>query len=89
LLVVDSFRYVAALEQFQDQESVELSETLTNLAKLYASQGKFVDTLKQYKIVLGMQCRVLPRNHRIIAHTLKEMGHTCEALGRYKEALGQ
>lgn len=82
-------RYCEALEQFQDEESVELAATLDSMAKLYAAQGKFADSLTQYKIVLAMQMRVLPRSHRIIAHTLKDLGHTYESLRRYKEALGQ
>ena len=78
-----------ALEQFQDKECVGLAYALTNLAKLYAAQGKFTDSLAQYKIVLGMLTRVLPRSHRITAHTLMDLGHTYESLRRYKEALGQ
>ena len=82
-------RYCQALEQFQDKESLELANTLKNLARLYASQGKVTDSLKQYKIVLNMQSQVLPGSHRIIAQTLKEMGNTSESLRRYGEALGQ
>lgn len=81
--------YGAALEQYQDQESVRLANTLSNLATLYSHQGKFVNALSQYKIILGLQSRVLPRSHRLISQTLKAMGHTCESLQRYGEALGQ
>ena len=80
--------YCEALEQFQDTECLALTVALANLAKLYAAQGKYTDCLAQYKIVLGVQSRLLPGSHRFIAQTLKEMGHTCESLHRYKEALG-
>eukprot|EP00603_Paraphysomonas_imperforata_P009973 CAMPEP_0114451554 /NCGR_PEP_ID=MMETSP0104-20121206/1046_1 /TAXON_ID=37642 ORGANISM="Paraphysomonas imperforata, Strain PA2" /NCGR_SAMPLE_ID=MMETSP0104 /ASSEMBLY_ACC=CAM_ASM_000202 /LENGTH=534 /DNA_ID=CAMNT_0001623751 /DNA_START=499 /DNA_END=2103 /DNA_ORIENTATION=- len=82
-------RHCESLEQYQDIESIGLANTLANLAKLYAAQGKLTDSLAQYKIVLGMQSRILPRSHRIIAHTLKSLGYTYENLRRYKEALGQ
>ena len=84
-LAIDYFQKAIALQQELDVE-LELSSSLSYLAGLYRSQGRYSEAEPLYLQALEIHRRSLPEDHPDLAINLNNLALLYEFQGRYSEA---
>jgi len=84
-LAIDYFKKAIALQQELDVEA-ELSSSLSYLALLYRSQGRYSEAESLFLQVVEIHRRSLPEDHPSLAISLNNLAGLYESQGRYSEA---
>ncbi|MEG4235710.1 tetratricopeptide repeat-containing protein [Microcoleus sp. Pol11C3] len=84
-LAIDYFQKAIALQQELDVE-LELSSSLSYLAALYKSQGRYSEAEPLYLQAVEIDRRSLPEDHPSLATHLNNLAELDRSQGRYSEA---
>ncbi|MEG4107707.1 tetratricopeptide repeat protein [Microcoleus sp. S13_C5] len=84
-LAIDYFQKAIALQQELDME-LELSSSLSYLAGLYKSQGRYSEAEPLYLQAVEIDRRSLPEDHPNLATHLNNLAQLYQSQGRYSEA---
>ncbi|MEG4406363.1 tetratricopeptide repeat protein [Microcoleus sp. MON2_D5] len=84
-LAIEYFKKAIALQQELDVE-LELSSSLSYLAELYKSQGRYSEAEPLYLQALEIDRRSLPEDHPGLATHLNNLAELYRHQGRYSEA---
>src|SRR5919199_79009 len=84
-LAIEYFKKALALQQELDVE-LELSSSLSYLAGLYQSQGRYSEAEPLYSQAVEIHRRLLPEDHPSLATHLNNLAELYRSQGRYSEA---